>query len=174
MTNYLRRRGTGNHRADDRIAELEARHAAEVAALKAGYEQQLGELREENVALHNRLAGADDFFMIQDQYLTGLEGDVRQLTAQLAEEQGARAVAEADAETRSRWIGDLERQLAEVKRRLEIRVLAEQAVAQTQELDVRELRNRFTSGPVVTLHNSPQARRPDHVPAWAKTSEEAS
>lgn len=53
------------HRADDRIADLKARH-----------EQQLAGLRQENVALLNRQAAADDFFMLQDQYLTGLEADL--------------------------------------------------------------------------------------------------
>jgi hypothetical protein len=64
------------HRADDRIRDLEARHATEMA-----------KLREENVALLNRQAAADDFFMLQDNYLTGLE-------AELAAERQARAEAE--------------------------------------------------------------------------------
>ncbi|BBC30064.1 hypothetical protein SGFS_013580 [Streptomyces graminofaciens] len=155
MTGILRRRrGTGSHRADDRIAEL-----------KAAYEQQLAELREENVAMHNRLAGADDFFMIQDQYLTNLEADVRQLTAQVAEEQGAHAATLAELETRDRWIGDLQRQVAEVKRRLEIRVLAENVIGQTQEIPVEEIRRHCAPVP---LHQSPMPRRdPAHVPAWA-------
>lgn len=53
------------HRADDRIADLKARHAAELAKLRA-----------ENVALLERQAAADDFFTLQDQYLTGLEADL--------------------------------------------------------------------------------------------------
>lgn len=47
----------------------------------------MGRLREENVALLNRQAAADDFFLLQDQYLTGLE-------AELAEEKKARSEAE--------------------------------------------------------------------------------
>lgn len=33
-------------------------------------------------------------------------------------------------------------------------------------IDVRDLRTRFATGPVVSLHHSPQATSPAHVPAW--------
>ncbi|MEU1433973.1 hypothetical protein ABZ438_07730 [Streptomyces sp. NPDC005786] len=37
----------------------------------------------------------------------------------------------------------------------------------TAPIDVRELRTRFTAGPVVSLHYSPQAADPTHIPAPA-------
>ncbi|MEU0160144.1 hypothetical protein ABZ154_15220 [Streptomyces sp. NPDC006261] len=37
----------------------------------------------------------------------------------------------------------------------------------TAPIDVRELRNRFAAGPVVSLHHSPQAADPTHIPAPA-------
>lgn len=37
----------------------------------------------------------------------------------------------------------------------------------TASIEYRTLRERFTAGPVVTLHRSPQAANPAHVPAWA-------
>ena len=48
------------HRADDRIAALEAKHAAEVERLHG----EMALLRDENVHLLNRQAAADDFFAI--------------------------------------------------------------------------------------------------------------
>jgi multidrug efflux pump subunit AcrA (membrane-fusion protein) len=113
------------HRADDRIAELKAQHETEMEAL-----------REENVALLNMKAAADDHFMLMADLVTNLEDDVRRLREELAAEQGVRAVAEKDVETRGRWIADLEQQLADAKRRLEIGVLAEAAAARTQEIPV--------------------------------------
>ncbi|MFE7485550.1 hypothetical protein [Streptomyces sp. NPDC057552] len=37
----------------------------------------------------------------------------------------------------------------------------------TAPIDVRELQARFTAGPVVSLHHSPQAADPTHIPAPA-------
>jgi hypothetical protein len=127
-------KGTGSHRAADRIAELEA---------------LVADLREENVALLNRQAAADDFFMIQDQYATDLE-------AELAQEKRAHAATQADLQTRNRWVADLEGRLADAERRLDIRKLAETAAERTQEMPVIT--------PVVPLHQSPQAK----TPSWAK------
>ncbi|MER5653493.1 hypothetical protein ABT076_10805 [Streptomyces sp. NPDC002131] len=44
----------------------------------------------------------------------------------------------------------------------------------TAPIDVRELRERFASGPVVSLHHSPQAANPAHVPSWAMAEPAAS
>lgn len=144
------------HRANDRIAELEARHAAELAGL-----------RDENVRLHHFKAAADDHFMLMHQLATDLEVDVRWLRADLAEAQGARAVAEADVEARNGWIADLERQTAELRQRLDVSTFAEAAAARTQEIDVRSLQERFATGPVVALHQAPLAADPTHVPTPA-------
>ena len=143
------------HRAADRIAELEARHAAELAGL-----------RDENVRLHHFKQAADDHFMIMHQLAGDLEADVRRLRAELADAQGARAVAEADVETRNGWIADLERQVTELRQRLDISTFAEAAAARTQEIDVRSLQERFATGPVVALHQAPIASvDPTHVPS---------
>lgn len=40
----------------------------------------------------------------------------------------------------------------------------------TGPIDVRDLRERFATGPVVSLHHSPQAASPTHVPSWAETT----
>jgi chromosome segregation ATPase len=120
-------KGTGSHRAADRIAELE---------------ELVGQLREENVKLHNRQAAADDFFMIQDQYATDLE-------AELAQEKRTHAATRTDLQARNRWVRDLEGRLADAERRLDIRKLAETAAERTQEMPVIT--------PVVPLHQSPQA-----------------
>jgi hypothetical protein len=146
------------HRADDRIA-----------ALTADYERQLAGLRDENVRLHHFKAAADDHFMVMDQLVTDLGADVRRLTAQVTAEQGARAVAEADAAARDRWVRDLENQLADAERRLDIRRFAESVVTQTQPIPV--ITERFDSGPVVRLGASPQAvTDPGRVPpTWART-----
>jgi hypothetical protein len=121
-------KGTGSHRAHDRIAELE---------------QLVEQLREENVVLLNRQAAADDFFMIQDEYTTSVEQE-------LAQEKRAHAATRADLEVRNRWVADLEGRLADAERRLDIRKLAETAAERTQEMPVIT--------PVVPLHQSPQAK----------------
>lgn len=132
-------KGTGSRRADDRIAELK---------------ELVDQLREENVALLNRQATADDFFMIQDQYATDLE-------AELAEEKRAHANTRADLQARNRWVADLEGRLADAERRLDIRKLAEAAAEKTQPIPVVT--------PVVPLHQSPQAvTDPARTPSWAK------
>lgn len=41
----------------------------------------------------------------------------------------------------------------------------------TAPIDVRELRERFASGPVVSLHHSPQAVDPAHIPGMAAATE---
>jgi negative regulator of replication initiation len=135
----LRQKPQPKHRADELIAELKAQHAAETATL-----------RKENVKLLKSLAAADEFFEQQDRNMTLLE-------TELAAEQRARAAADAEVEARGRWIGDLERKLAEAQRRLDVGVKAEYVIAKTQEIDVRPLRDRFTDGPVRSLHHSPRA-----------------
>lgn len=129
-------------------------------------EAHLAAVQEDNVRLLNRQAAADDLIARQAQRINRLEADDRDLRLRLTAEQGAHA---ADVETRNRWIRDLERQLADAARRLEIRTWAEAAAATTQEIDVRSLRERFASGPVVSLHHSPQAStNPGRgTPTWA-------
>ena len=148
-------RGTGTHRADDRIAELTTH-----------YEQKLAELREENVALLNWRAGADDHFMNLDQHRNELEAEVEQLKAVLAGEREARAGIEKDRDAQERWIQHLQEQLAQRTRRLDVGVKAEHVIAETQELSVEEIRRHCTPVP---LHQAPFATtNPGRVrPSWA-------
>ncbi|MFI6560335.1 hypothetical protein [Streptomyces sp. NPDC050534] len=104
-----------------------------------------------------------------DAYFERLRADRQAVYASLQFAEHARQAAEQIVVEQERQIRDLKRQLGEAKRRLEIGVLAEAAAAETQELDVSSLRERFAEGPVYALHQSPMARRkPDHVPAWVK------
>jgi hypothetical protein len=70
----------------------------------------------------------------------------------------AEAIARID-ERHAETVRGLERQLDELRERLDIGVKAEHVIAQTQEIPV--------STPVLPLHQSPQAN-PAHAPAWAK------
>lgn len=141
MTSILPRlRGTGIHRADDKIAEL----------------------RDDVARLLNFKAAADDYFAI-------LVHDRNETFAALQFAEHGRQAAEAIVIDQERQIRDLKRQLGEAKRRLEVGVLAEAAAAETQEIDVRALQERLADGPVRTLNQSPMARRnPGHVPGWVK------
>ncbi|MEH0552523.1 hypothetical protein [Streptomyces sp. B21-101] len=111
------RRKQPRHSADVRIAELQAEHEATERRL-----------RKENVKLLRSLAAADEFFMEQDRRVTALEAD-------LAAEKRARTVAEADVAVRDRWIADLQRELADARKRMKVSALAETAATETQEID---------------------------------------
>jgi septal ring factor EnvC (AmiA/AmiB activator) len=126
------------HRADDRIAELREQHAADMALL-----------REENVLLHKRLAGADDYFMIHDQRMKELEAEVERRTGELAEEKETRQAIEKDRDAVERWVDYLEARLTDLEHRLDVGVKAEHVIARTQEIPA------ITR--VLPLHQSPQA-----------------
>ncbi|MEY9995812.1 hypothetical protein ABIE67_007844 [Streptomyces sp. V4I8] len=84
----------------------------------------------------------------------------------------AEVIARID-ERHGEIVRGLEAQITRLERRLEVSVLAEAAAAQTQEIDLRTLQERFAEGPVVALNQTPQARRsPDHVPGWVKDQAE--
>lgn len=133
-------RGTGRRRATDKLAEL----------------------REENVLLHEQRAAADDWFMLLDQHRKELETEVEQLKTELAEEREACVAVGKDRDALERCVHDLEKQLADAERRLDIRTWAEAAAAQTQEMPV------ITA--VIPLHEAPFATtNPGRVrPSWAK------
>jgi chromosome segregation ATPase len=143
-----RHRGKTGLQLQRELTQAEDKATSLTAALDQAM-AELTDLREENAALRNLKAGADDTFVIQLQVIDDLEGDVRRLREDLAAEQGARAVAAKDVETRGRWVADLEQQLADAIRRLEIGALAESAAARTQEVPV------ITR--VLPLHQSPLA-----------------
>jgi hypothetical protein len=72
------------------------------------------------------------------------------------EREHADTVARIDAR-HAETVRGLEQQIADLQRRLDVGVKAEHVIAATQEIDVRPLRDRFTDGPVRSLHHSPQA-----------------
>lgn len=133
------------HRADDRIAALQS---------------TITSLREDIAMLLNQRAAADDYFMRLDQHRKELEVEAEQLTEQLAGERTARIAVEKDRDALERYIRDLEGQLADAERRLDVRTWAEAAAAKTQELPVIE---------VVPLAQAPFATtNPARVQSWAK------
>jgi anti-sigma factor ChrR (cupin superfamily) len=132
--------GTGTRRAVDRLAIAEA----------------------ENLRLTARQAEADRFF---DQIMA----DNKDVHALWRYAEGKAASAEKVVVCQEATIRDLERQIRELEERLTVAVKADAAGSRTQEIDVRSLTERFATGPVVSLHHSPQAASPAHVPAWVKS-----
>ncbi|WP_097982860.1 hypothetical protein [Streptomyces sp. f150] len=138
---------------------------------------EVGRLREENHRLLTQLFGARDHIAIQDQQLADVRAkraeaeqvvvcldadlrdrtterdqardEIRQLHAQLA------PYLAADANANAVTVPPAERDTT---------AFEDQATAP---IDVRELQARFTAGPVVSLHHSPQAADPTHIPAPA-------
>lgn len=152
------------HRADDRIAELKAAHAAELARLRG----EKADLRDENVRLLNRQAAADDHFAIlwNDVLVTNQALVVKERLRQEAEVAAAQMRVEYDEaigridERHGETVRELEAQIAELQHRLSRDVLAESVVTQTQEIPVIT--------PVLPLHQAPFATNPAHVPSWAQ------
>ncbi|MEU5477522.1 hypothetical protein [Streptomyces mirabilis] len=161
-----RHRGKTGLQLQRELTQAEDKSTSLTAALDQAM-AELTDLHVENADLRNLKAAADDTFVIQVQLIDDLEDDVRRLRAELVAEQGARAVAEKDAETRGRWIKDLETRLADAERRLDVRKLAESAVAITQPIPVIT--------PVMPLHQAPFATtNPGRVPpSWVKADEPA-
>lgn len=141
MTLTLPWQGTGSRRAVDQLAVVKA----------------------ENARLAARQAEADRFFaqIIAD------NADVHALW-QYAEHKAA--CTENVVVCQEATIRDLERQIRELKERLTVAVKADAAGSRTQEIDVRSLTERFASGPVRTLYQSPQAAKPAFIPVPAATT----
>lgn len=155
------------HRADDRITELKDQHAAELARLRA----EMGLLREENIRLLNQQARADDYFAIlwNDVLVTnkalvvkeGLrqEAEVAAAQMRMQRDEHAEAIARID-ERHGETVRELEAQIAELKRRLDVGVLAESVVTTTQELSLEQIRQHC----VMPLQQAPFATT---GPGWA-------
>lgn len=75
------------------------------------------------------------------------------------------ATVERMDEQHGKTVRGLERNCAELTRRLELRSMTEHVVTKTQELSTEEIQRHCTT-PVMPLHRSPLAN-PAHVPAWA-------
>lgn len=106
--------------------------------------------------------------------LTGARMLIKGLRLQLDDlaREHADVIARID-ERHSEIVRGLEAQITRLQRQLEVGLLAEHVVTETQELDVRALQERFADGPVVTLNQTPMARRdPGHVPGWVKDQPE--
>ena len=118
-------RGTGSRRAVDKVHEL----------------------RDENVKLMTRQAAADDYFALinqdRDNAIKAWQYELRR------REQLEKDYAQLEAALRDR-----ERTIADLKRKVDIGVRAEHVIAKTQEIDVTDLRDRFTTGSVRTLHSA--------------------
>ena len=113
-------------------------------------QDHIRELKGEVAKLTEWQAAADDFFEQQDRNMTALEKE-------LATERQARAVAEAALEQAEKTIRLRDEEIDGLKRTAGIRAQAENVITATQEIDVRPLQDRFTDGPVRSLHHSPQA-----------------
>lgn len=97
------------------------------------------------------------------------------LIAQLrTERDGLAATVTRMDEQHGQTVRALERQAAELARRLELRSLTEAVVTKTQELSVEEIQRHCTT-PVLPLHQSPlnNPAAPTHVPSWAVRDETA-
>ncbi|QTD97030.1 hypothetical protein [Streptomyces cyanogenus] len=114
------------HRAIDRLAQRE---------------QELAELQ-------RRLADADALILRQATRLSELETANEQLADRLQQTRDALINVGRDRDALERYVGELEGQVADRDRRLDIRTWAHAAVTRTQEMPVVE---------VVPLHRAPFA-----------------
>ena len=131
------------HRAIDRLAQRE---------------QELAELRQ-------RLDDADQLILRQAIRLGELEAANEQLAERLQQTEDALLNVGRDRDALERYVRELEGQVADRDRRLDVRTWAEAAVAKTQEMAV------ITR--VMPLHEAPFATTTRRArPSWAKTGEE--
>lgn len=112
--------------------------------------------------LRHQLAGAEIYMAGQRVQIADLEAE--RDNANERRDIAEKALAQAEEVIRLR-----DREIDDLKRRLDIGVKAEHIVAKTQELDLRTLQERFETGPVRRLGASPlAATHPAHVPAWVQ------
>jgi len=122
------------------------------------------ELRDENRKLLNRQMAADDYFalLVQDRAEVYACWEDERRKRQEADQAAAQMQSERDEaiatvqridDHYNATIVQLQNELAEAERRLEIGVMAEAAAARTQEIDVRDLRDNYADG-VLTLQQA--------------------
>jgi hypothetical protein len=135
-------RGHGTHRAVDEVERL----------------------REDNAKLLERQGAADDFFESQDKLITGLEADVRKWKVRA--ENAERTVGQLEA-----VIGERDRRIADLERKISIGVNAEHVIAKTQAMDAEEIRVHCAKPR--PLHQSPMAvvTDPGRTPHWARDTD---
>lgn len=153
-----RREKRRKHRADDRIAELKVKHAAELARLR----DEMVLLRDDNTRLLNRQAAADDYFailwndvLVSNQALVykeelRQEAEVAASQMRMQRDEHAATIQRID-ELHAQTVEALEAQLTEANRRLGIACQANAAADQTQEIDVSALR---AATQVIPLHQA--------------------
>lgn len=145
LTRFFRR-GPGSRRAIDRLRLTEA---------------QLAACQEDNARLHAWKTAADDYF----QRLTA----DRHTVYEAWRTEKVRAV---DADIAAACIENEHALLSTENARLRAALTAHQARAtadsDTVQIAAHGLRQHLALGPAVSLHDSPQAADPTHVPAWAE------
>ncbi|RCH70528.1 hypothetical protein DT019_03290 [Streptomyces sp. SDr-06] len=163
MTITLPWQGTGNYTVEGRLRRTE-RHLAEVRA--------------DNAWLLAVKAATDDYFtrLVADR--DDVYDAYKQMAKRAADSEIVASCAQSELETVT---ADRERLETEVRAlRAQIANLTAVTVpawhrdidpgdhpTEPTGIDVRDLRTRFATGPVVSLHYSPQAVSPTHVPALA-------
>lgn len=126
------------------------------------------ELREENRLLLAREVAAADFFALLIRDRDEVYAAWKQSQQRVADAELVVVCQQGDIEELTAEVTALKAQLANASRvdvppmERDTRHGADQA---TTPINVRELRDSFNAGPVVTLHHSPQAANPAHVPA---------
>lgn len=150
------------HRAADKVAELK---------------RQLKDQQAETVSAFGQLIGAADT-------IATLEADLADVRVKRAEAEQVVVCLAADlderTEERDQALADVAALRAQLAPYLAAEANANAITVPTAErdttafedqatapIDVRELQARFTAGPVVSLHHSPQAADPTHIPAPA-------
>ncbi|MFI2354753.1 hypothetical protein ACH5AG_08700 [Streptomyces anulatus] len=138
---------------------------------------KVAELRDENRRLLTQLFGARDYIAIQEQQLAEVLAKRGEAELELI-----RVTAERDdrTEERDQALAEASRLRAQLAPYLAADANANAITVPTAErdttafedqatapIDVRKLQARFTAGPVVSLHHSPQAADPTHIPAPA-------
>ncbi|MEW2069011.1 hypothetical protein [Streptomyces sp. NPDC007346] len=162
MSLPLIRRSKSKHRAADKVTELK---------------QKLKHQEAETVSAFGQLIGAADRIAILEHDLADArtrraeaEQVVRCLAADLDERTGERDQAQAEVDRLQALLAPYlaaEANANAVTIPAAFRDAAAFEDQATAPIDVRGLRNRFAAGPVVSLHHSPQAADPAHIPAPA-------
>ncbi|MCT9092924.1 hypothetical protein N4G70_29230 [Streptomyces sp. ASQP_92] len=145
MTLTLPWQGTGSHRAVDEVARL--RH--ELAGAGHLIESLRGQVDDANAARDRANEKASQY----DEAVARADAVVEAMAEMQSELRELRAhLANCEAVT----VPPMERDI-------------DPGDHPTVPVDVKSLRERFASGPVVSLHHSPQAAvDPAHVPGWVK------
>ncbi|MWA08832.1 hypothetical protein [Streptomyces sp. BA2] len=159
-------KGEPKHRVDDYLKALKAEHAQQLAGLR----HQMDGLREENVALLNAKAAADDGSIILEQLITDLEADVKRLNEQAG-------IDRKHLAQQAGMVRTLREDLDEATGRRADKKNVETAATKTQETDVSAVRRAARPvalqdaaaagllSPVVQVSTSGASADPGHVRA---------